>query len=263
MILDTQTKISIAELAFYVPAFVATVILLLRHGNTSRMGWIFLMIFMILRFTGAGMEISSADGNTSITTASLIVSSIGISPLLLSTQAILKNASESSRSFLLSSWVFLALHINTILALGLTIAGAEDLTSANTDNTGNGRTLTRVGVLIFLAVLTVVTFLTILSFRTSIPSRLLYAIALSLPVLFVRIIYSICVYFSSSATFSFTGGNAIVELCMAILMEFIVVIIYIVGGYSQRATSQNNGPQGAAPLERRQQKQPLPYGWNA
>ena len=60
--------------------------------------------------------------------------------------------------------------------------------------------------------------------------RILFAVTASLPFLAVRLLYSILTDFAVSSNFSIFNGNVTVQLCMAIIEEFIVVVIYLIVG---------------------------------
>lgn len=60
--------------------------------------------------------------------------------------------------------------------------------------------------------------------------RVLLAIVASLPLLAVRLLYTILADFEDNSTFSILDGNATVQLCMAVIEEFIIIIFYLVAG---------------------------------
>ena len=133
--------------------------------------------------------------------------------------------------------VFKLLAILPIVGLILAIVGGTDQVPGNTPSTmSTGVTLVRAGIIIFLvvfvllAVITVVTFFSIRSIPKG-EAPLLYAVALSIPFLLVRLIYALLVDFDSgSTTFNNITGNVIVQAFMATLEEFIVVLLYLTAG---------------------------------
>ena len=81
--------------------------------------------------------------------------------------------------------------------------------------------------------------------------RILYAVLLSLPLLAVRLLYSLLVDFDNNGTFNIIGGNATVQLCMAIIEEFVITYFFLVAGFmTSAATSVVNGT-GGLPMRNR------------
>lgn len=80
-----MTATSTAELAIYAVLSIPTIYILIKHGRTGLLGWLYLFAFCTLRIVGGAMDLS---GNT----AAGIISSVGLSPLLLATSGILHEA---------------------------------------------------------------------------------------------------------------------------------------------------------------------------
>ncbi len=67
-------------------------------------------------------------------------------------------------------------------------------------------------------------------------------VAVALPFILVRIIYSVLAAFLHNRTFSIVSGNAAAYACMALVPEFIVIIFYLVLGWKlQYLESPNPG----------------------
>ena len=133
--------------------------------------------------------------------------------------------------------VFNFLAILPLVGLILAIIGGTDQAPGNTPSTmSNGVTLVRAGIVVFLvvfvflAIITVITFFSIRSISKG-EAPLLYAVALSIPFLLVRLIYALLVDFdTSSTTFNYITGSVIAQAFMATLEEFIVVLLYLTAG---------------------------------
>ena len=129
------------------------------------------------------------------------------------------------------------LAILPVVALILAIIGGTDQVPGNTPSSmSTGVTLVRAAIIIFLvvfiflAIITVVTSFSIRSIGKG-EAPLLYAVALSIPFLLVRLIYAMLVDFDTgSTTFSYINGNVIVQAFMAVLEEFVVVLLYLGAG---------------------------------
>jgi hypothetical protein len=77
----------IAQLALYAPLTLPTLYLLYSHGRHGLFAWLYLLAFCVLRITGAAMGLNDPHN-----TGTQIISSIGLSPLLLSIDGMLHEA---------------------------------------------------------------------------------------------------------------------------------------------------------------------------
>ena len=89
---STAEGIANAELCVYIPIFILTVVVMIRHGFQRQLGWIYLAIFCIIRLAGAGFKIESVHHPTNKTDTewSAILQSVGLSPLLMASMGLLK-----------------------------------------------------------------------------------------------------------------------------------------------------------------------------
>lgn len=86
-----------AQLGIYGPLCVAVMYLTYRHGWRGVVGWVYLFIFCVLRVVGPAMQITinserSWSPSPSSRSSAPLISSIGISPILLATLGILHEA---------------------------------------------------------------------------------------------------------------------------------------------------------------------------
>jgi hypothetical protein len=90
--ISTAEGIAIAELAVYIPIFILTIIVVIRHGFHKQLGWIYLAIFCLIRAVGAGFKIESVHHPTNKTDVewAAILQSVGLSPLLMASMGLLK-----------------------------------------------------------------------------------------------------------------------------------------------------------------------------
>ncbi|KAJ5534074.1 hypothetical protein N7527_000328 [Penicillium freii] len=108
----------IAQLALYAPRTLPTLYLLFRHGYHGLLAWLYLLALCVLRVTGAAMGLNDPHN-----AGAQIISSIGLSPLLLSIDGVLHEArryclSPSKRT----EWSFMAL-IHVLVATGVVMVG--------------------------------------------------------------------------------------------------------------------------------------------
>ena len=85
MAVDYRDGISILKLIIYLPYLFASIYVCYRHGFRRNSGWIFLVIFCILRIIGSGAQLATINNNSSTPyTIAAVTDAIGLSPLLLS-----------------------------------------------------------------------------------------------------------------------------------------------------------------------------------
>jgi uncharacterized membrane protein (DUF485 family) len=125
-------------------------------------------------------------------------------------------------------------HLPLIAAVVLCVVGGVKLAS-NANQQNSGKTLVKVGIIIFLLTFLDLVALAILTFRDTRKhqtpeKRLVIAVLLSLPFLAIRFLYSLITDFGHSKTFSLTTGSPVAQFFMATLMEWIVTVIYIAAG---------------------------------
>jgi len=94
--MKTPEGIAIAEICVYVPVFFLTIAIVFRHGFKRQSGWIYLAIFCLIRIIGAIFKIESANHPFNITDLewASILSSVGLSPLLLASLGLLKRITD-------------------------------------------------------------------------------------------------------------------------------------------------------------------------
>ena len=90
--LTTRESISVAELVVYLPAFMVALFVAHRQGFSRQLGFLYLVIFTVIRIAGAVVEILSQRNltNTEYAEWAGILGSVGLSPLLLATSGLLK-----------------------------------------------------------------------------------------------------------------------------------------------------------------------------
>lgn len=92
MTLTTREDIGIAQIAFYIPALLLAAFIAFKHGLHRQLGWLYLILFSIIRVASGIMTIQAQRHPTDendVTWAS-ILGSIGLSPLLLASAGLAK-----------------------------------------------------------------------------------------------------------------------------------------------------------------------------
>lgn len=225
-------------------------------------GWLFIAVFAIARLLGAALQLATIDApdNVNLYIGSATLANIGLSPLMLATLGLIfrvrYSIQKSRRTVLLAPIVRLD-EIVMIIALILSIVGATSLPMS--DFTGKSKikmpTTLVVSVILFIvAYCGLVLFtLTLWFYFPSVETgekRLLFAITTSLPFLLVRIIYTALATLRQIPKFSWIRGDTTIFLCMALVMEAAVVVIYEVTGLTLRRLSPDDMAQIHADRQR-------------
>ena len=127
------------------------------------------------------------------------------------------------------------LQLPAVVALIIGLVGGSDLTDRSISAQNTGQKLIKVALIIFL-VIYICLFLLVAKSTAEIgrlppeEKRVLLALIVALPLLGVRLLFSILVYFSTISTFSLTTGNVLVRAFMANLEEILIVIGYTLAG---------------------------------
>jgi NADH:ubiquinone oxidoreductase subunit 6 (subunit J) len=132
------------------------------------------------------------------------------------------STNHNTRKRIIQSW---AVH-------GLTVLTLVALTSGSATALGKPATLTKVGVVLFVAAWAgLCLLLVIMVVKSSLVQkgerRLIIAVAISVPFILVRLIYSMVVVFANNRHFNIVTGSVTINLVMAVLEEFVVTIVCI------------------------------------
>lgn len=81
--LTENAKLAIAELVFYTPVLFLAAIVTIRHGFSKHLGWVYLFFLALVRIVGSILElVSMSNSSAGIVVAVVILSGIGLTPLL-------------------------------------------------------------------------------------------------------------------------------------------------------------------------------------
>ncbi|KAF2824621.1 hypothetical protein CC86DRAFT_45165 [Ophiobolus disseminans] len=227
------------EMVFFIPAALLSIFICARHGFRRSSGWIYTLILCIFRIAGAVCQfLSHSDHSSGLIQTTIIIDSIGLSPLLLATLGMLSRLvdfinAKSSPRFTVRHFRLLQLLISIGLILG--VAGGTS-SKAQPDGTITISSTSKVGVVLYIVayVCIVLVYCASIGRVSGVPRkerRVSLAIVLALPFILVRLIYSACAVFLHSHLFNIVTGNVVVLVVMATLEEFVVVAIYIALGF--------------------------------
>ncbi|ESZ99552.1 hypothetical protein SBOR_0117 [Sclerotinia borealis F-4128] len=257
--ISTEKGIAYAEIVAYAIALPIAIFVIFSQGFKKKLGWVYLGLFSTIRIAGAIYQIRSIHNpeNTSDTEWSIILQSVGISPLFMATFGLLSRTTDlisgyaradtyemqnggdykasRTKSSSSRSCFILLMHIPTMIALALCIVGGIREFSDSSSKISSGKTLTKIGIAIYVVVYIVQIFLVIITFKDyyKVPAgnaRVFWAVVLANPFLAVRLFYSVMSAFTSIKSFSILDGSPLVRLFVAIIEEFVVVILYLLAG---------------------------------
>ncbi|THV53576.1 hypothetical protein BGAL_0047g00290 [Botrytis galanthina] len=250
MAITYRNGVEIGELVVYIPSFFLSVFLAFRHGFGRSAGWYFLIVFCLARIIGPCMSLAAISSpSVSLYTGALILQTIGLSPLLLSTLGLLSRVLDSINQnihTLIQPRMLKLIEILTVVGLILGIIGGINASGAYT-STGKWvpGTESKVSNILFIVSFVAIIATTILtSFSISHAEngekRILLGIAIALPFLFVRLLYSVLSTFvSHSTTFNALNGSVTVLLCMDLLEELVIVLVYLAIGVTLKVKPKN------------------------
>lgn len=123
-----------------------------------------------------------------------------------------------------------------MIALILSIVGGlDEARTTNGSEISTGKRLTKIGVIIFLITYLLLSALAIITMKDvrNAPrgeKRIYFAVLGAIPLLAVRMLWSLLAVFKDDSTFSIQSGKPWVQFFMATVEEFIIVVIYTLAG---------------------------------
>ncbi|KAJ8069268.1 hypothetical protein OCU04_002930 [Sclerotinia nivalis] len=255
MTITYRNGVEIGELIVYIPSLFLSILLAFRHGFGRSSGWYFLIVFCLARIIGPCMSLAAISSpSVSLFTGALILQNVGLSPLILATLGLLSRVLDSinrnTHTFVQPRLLKL-IEILTLVGLILGILGG---TNASHLYTTTGKwipgTESKVSNILFIVAFVALLITTILtsssiSHAENGEKRILLAVALALPFLSVRLLYSVLSTFVTHSTQfnSFTGSITIL-LCMSLLEELVIVVIYLAIGLTLKVQSEDMVVEG-------------------
>jgi hypothetical protein len=236
MTLTYRNGVSIGEIVVYTPCLAIAVLLAVRHGFGRSAGFLFMIVFCLARIIGPCMQLAtiSQPTNISLYSGAAILNNLGVSPLMLSLLGFLSRLLDSihkSHNTFVDTRIlkFIELVITVGIILGI-MGGVNAGSAYQTTHTYTPGTLSKAGISLLIVSYVGTVLATIatsfhLSHAEQGMRRLFVAISISLPLLLIRLIYSIISTFTRNKKFNLLEGSVTVFLCVALIEEFIIVII--------------------------------------
>ncbi|PWY93452.1 hypothetical protein BO94DRAFT_460067 [Aspergillus sclerotioniger CBS 115572] len=232
MAVNYRHGLSILELIVYFPALFISLWMGFRHGFQRSSGWVLLVIFSLARIIGSCCYLATISHPATINLyiAWGVCTSIGLAPLTSTCLALLSRANDSIERKTgrgVHPLLFRLLGLITLVGMILCIVGSTKSTNL-TDIVNSSEA--KIGDVLYLVAWVGLCAMLLLigSKYQSIEAgehRLLLAVGISVPLLFVRLIYSLLSVFTHRSTFNMFTGNVTVMLFMTVLEEIAIVVI--------------------------------------
>jgi hypothetical protein len=252
--------VSVAELIVYLPAICLAIYICSRHGFSRSSGWLYTLILCLVRIIGAICQLLTYhDTSTGLLKATLIIDSIGLSPLLLATLGLLSRLADwvnTRGTPLLGVKHFRILQLLISLGLILSIAGGSSGSSTN----ASPSTTSKAAIVLFIVgfVGICIVWAITLPGVVVVPGpekRISMFVIIALPFILVRLAYSALAVFVHNHTFNIIDGSVAVHAFMAVLEEFIVVGLYLILGWMLSGlNADEQGPIASRPWKERKPK---------
>lgn len=271
--IDYRNGVSIAEIAVYVPALIIAIFLAIRHGIGRSSGWVFLIIFTLARIIGPGMQLATISDphNQALYTGSAILNNVGLSPLEMAALGFLSRLISSiskSHNTVIKPQMIQLVQLIIVVGLILGIVGGINASDAyvkaiKTGGSYQPSTLNKAGTALLIVsyvLLIAFTAVTYPSIQHAEPGekRLFLAVVLSFPFLLVRTIYSALSTYTHDHDFNLLNGSVTVLLCVALIEEFIVVIIFEVMGLTLQKAVKEEHVEAATHYQSGDSDMPMP-----
>ncbi|CAG8930107.1 unnamed protein product [Penicillium salamii] len=229
--IDYRHGLSILQVVVYIPTLFIALWVAFHNGFKKSSGWCYFVVFSLARVIGSCCYLATLSNPTSkdLFIAWAACQSLGISPLtmaLFGLLSLVNDSIKSKRGRSLSPIFFRLLGILTIVAAILCVMGQTKNTSL-TQTSVNSKT--KIGQILFVLAWVSLSIVALYMLKHSHDiepgeHRLLSAVGASIPLLFLRILYSLISTFSHDQRFNMLTGNETVQLCMAILEKIAIVI---------------------------------------
>lgn len=231
--------VNIVTIVVFTVFLAISVYLTVRQGLGHSTAWICIMVLSLCRLTQTSLDLAATElfpiqsaPNTSLESGVAILTELGLTPLFMSTSALLNMTTRPKGRRM--QWLLLLLHVPLIASLILIVAGGIDPDSRD-GPTFAATEPTKAGVSLYCACFVVLVWATIvissrLYLADSREVKILTTVVLSLPFFCVDIVYMMCFAFESlwgSQKFNVISGDVTIQLLMQVIMEYIIVGLYL------------------------------------
>ncbi|PTB42441.1 uncharacterized protein TrAFT101_008465 [Trichoderma asperellum] len=251
-----MTATSTAELAIYATLSIPNIYILLKHGRSGLLGWAYLLAFCTLRIVGGAMDLSGS-------TSAGIISSVGLSPLLLAASGILQEARAYYSDPLSKKmkWAaVLVFHGIVTTGVALLAVGASNLDSsdAKSSDASTNASLVKVGIALLTlswAIIAIVSVWTLArpatcsksKSATAAGTKLLWSVLVSNVFSGIRVIYALVALVTQDKSLSLLTGSLTIRVILSLIPELISVLAFITAGLFTRNAARDSLKAKRAP----------------
>ncbi|MCJ1399121.1 hypothetical protein MMC11_002323 [Xylographa trunciseda] len=237
--------LAVATIVIYLVLIQPVIYCLWKHGRHGILGWLALQSFCLLRIIGNIVLVHAEATNTSNTNA-LLISNVGLSPLLLATVGFLHEARRARNPSLgrkLEWGLVIQYHFAVTIALILIIVGVVNLENGTLNTTTTS--LLQAGAAVLIVCWAALVLWTRLSMREqgkdldatayTDGTKLLYAVLIALPLVAVRLIYAVVsLLMEVNGTGSGFTTSVAAKVLMSVVPEMLATIVFVVAGVATR-----------------------------
>ncbi|ORY09637.1 hypothetical protein BCR34DRAFT_602642 [Clohesyomyces aquaticus] len=211
--------VSIITLTIYTVYLARAIYLTIRLGFYNNSAWLWLAILALCRLTQVSLDLAATEmyrmtpaSNTSLESGVAILTEVGLTSLFMATTSLLNATSGPKGRWM--QWILLLLNVPLVISLVLIVAGSIDLES-RAGLTFAATEPTKAGVALYCACFVIL---------------ILTTVVMSLLFFLVDVVYMMCFAFESlfgSQRFNVISGSGTLQLCMQVIMEFVIVGLYL------------------------------------
>ncbi|KAM5361819.1 hypothetical protein ACJZ2D_012849 [Fusarium nematophilum] len=239
-------SIAAAKLAVYIILAQPALYCLFKHGKTGFLGWFYVQLFCVLRIVTGGIGLHSSNSST----GSIILSSIGLSPLLLAASGVLHEARRATNPRLNRKLdIFLEIQYHVLVGVAMVLIILAVINLQQGDSIETMKALLKVASALIALAWTLLVIWALWSLgkvngsrqNPPIPSMrggklLLYGVFLAVPLIAIRLAYAIAFLQLkvSDPTSGFLTSKAI-EVCLNVVPEMLVTAILLCVGVKTRS----------------------------
>ncbi|KAL1655542.1 hypothetical protein SLS61_002007 [Didymella pomorum] len=221
--------VNIVTLIVFFVYLVISLYLILSRGLGRSWPWIWLTTLCVCRLVQVSMDLATTQltpieqvPNTSVSSGVAILTSMGLTPLFMSTSSLLNTTTKPKGRRM--QWILLFVHIPLVISFILIVAGGIDPDSRD-GPTYAATEATKAGISLYIVCFLILIWATaVISARLYLADpqeiKILTTVVLSLPFFVVDIVYMTCFAFeswvdkTSDMKFNVISGDVTIQLCM-------------------------------------------------
>ncbi|KAF9878127.1 integral membrane protein [Colletotrichum karsti] len=274
--MTVSDKYSLAVLIIFITISIPTAFVTYKHGTRgwALLGWGYLLVFCSLKIIGSGLALSDTPSS-----GASIVSSIGLSPLLLALSGVLHEAKfyhadpEKRNANRRTDLLFvLKYHTFTMLGVVLVAVGMSRIMgNASQETVSKGWTIAIVGaVILFLSwviLLAAAGFSVFLGGLSSdgrskqqrAATMLLVAVLAALPFVGVRVIATLAYLATKNSSIGAATGSVVAKVWLYLFEELAATLILVINGILTMNISKLSNNADGGSYERQQMDVEQPF----